>query len=445
MRITRSCSRRRFLQAGALAGLAASTWSVNPLHGAPSRRVRLGFIGCGGRARQLLPMFLSHPDVEIVAVADVIEPRLDRVLEDLEKAPRPQQPARLLDYRPMLDRPDLDAVVIATTQHWHGLPHLHACAARKHIFVEKPLSHTVVEGRRMVEAARRAGVKVLMGTQQRAGPHYQEAVELVRQGRLGKVALVECWNYHNTGARTGRRPDSDPPAGYHWDAWLGPAPKVPFNWGRLDSSWWFDYGGGMLTNWAVHHLDIILWAMREGIPQQVSCSGGKFVVDDLADTPDLIEASWHFDGWLMQYRYRGFNNFHAVPQRPHHHGIAFHGNRATLVLDRHGYTIWNDDQPAKPAGQQSAVPYFDPQNPLKSEQDGPWQRRFIDCVQEKSPVPIDLEESHQATVCCQLANIAWLVGRTLHWDGRTESIPRDSQAGNLLDRPRRPGYELPAA
>lgn len=163
-------------------------------------------------------MFVSHPDVEVVAISDVIEPRMEAAMEELAALDRPQHPERMLDYRRIMDRRDVDAVVIATTQHWHRRPHIHACQAGKPILVEKPLSHTVVEGRRMVDAARRSGVKVLMGTQQRAGPHYQRAVELIRGGRLGKVALVECWNYHNTGARTVRRQDVEPPSRTRWGA-----------------------------------------------------------------------------------------------------------------------------------------------------------------------------------------------------------------------------------
>jgi predicted dehydrogenase len=440
-------TRRVFLSrsavwAGAAVATGVATTPAWPATSSPSRRIRLGFIGCGGRARQLMPMFLSHPDVEIVAISDVIEPRMAAAMEDLAAANRPQSPAPMLDYRRMLERPDVDAVVIATTQHWHGRPHIHACQAGKHIFIEKPLSHTVVEGRTMVNAARSAGVHVLMGTQQRAGPHYQQAVELVRSGRLGKIGLVECWNYHNTGARTGRRPDSEPPAGYHWDEWLGPAPWAPFNWGRLDSSWWFDYGGGMMTNWAVHHLDIVLWAMNTPAPHTISCTGGKRVVDDLADTPDLIEASWLFDSWQLQYRYRGFNNFHTVRDRPNHHGIAFHGSEATLVLDRIGYALWMDARPGEIAEQVSAHPYFNRQQPFKSEQDGPWQRGFIDCLQDRRPLPMDLEDSHQATVWCQLANISYLTGRSQRWNAARETVVGDPDAARLLDRTRRAGYPL---
>jgi predicted dehydrogenase len=437
-------NRRTFLKmtAALTAGLGPFLRATG--QSAPSGRVRLGLIGCGGRAQQMMPMFASFPDIEVVAISDVIEPRMGRASEILGKSLFPQKPDRVVEHERILDRKDIDAVVIATTQHWHGRPYIQACQAGKHVFVEKPLAHTVVEGREMVKAARRYGTIGMMGTQQRAGPHYQKAVELIRSGRLGKVALVECWNYHNTGDRVGRHADSEPPAGYHWDRWLGSAPQVPFNPGRLNNSWWFDYAGGMMTNWAIHHIDIILWAMQAWSPKAVACSGGKFVVDDMADTPDTIEATWEFPGWLMQYHYRGFNNFHSVQSRPNHHGICFHGNKATMVLDRFGYSIWNDSDPKEPAESMKAIPYFDAKEPGKSEQDGPWQRLFVDCVKRTKQLPLDLEESHKATVCCHLANIAYLAGRKIRWDADSETIPGDEAAAQLLSRPRRKGYELPA-
>jgi predicted dehydrogenase len=437
-----SIPRRRFLKTAALAAAAAPLAGRAAL-GAASERVRLGFIGCGGRARQMMPMFLSAEGVEIAAVSDVIEPRMDQAIELLGKGATPRKPERVLDYRRILDRKDVDAVVIATTQHWHGLPHILACRAGKAVFVEKPLSHTVREGRAMVAAAAKHGVLAVMGTQQRAGPHYRKAVEIVRSGKLGKVALVECWNYSNTKGRTGKRPDSDPPPGYHWDEWLGPAPKVSFNWGRLDSSWWFDYGGGMLTNWAVHHIDIILWAMGAPPLLAAASAGGKLVVDDIADAPDTVDAVWEFPGWLLEYRYRGFSSFHPNPARPSHHGIAFHGSAGTLVIDRTGYELWEESNPKQVAEKVAATPYFDAREPMRSEQDGPWQRLFIDCVRGGKKPPVTLEESHRATVCCHLANIAYLSGRKIRWDGEAESIPGDAEAARLLERPRRAGYELP--
>jgi predicted dehydrogenase len=268
----------------------------------PSNRVRIGLIGCGGRGRELLTVFHQFADVDVPVISDVNEPRMEQAAKVLAEGDRPQKPDLVVEHERILDRKDVDAVLIATTQHWHGIPFIQAAQAGKHIYVEKPFSHTVVEGRAMVEAARRSGVTAMMGVQQRGYPHYLKASEILRSERLGKIALVECWNYERLGRRVGKPADADPPVGLHWDRWLGPAPWVPFNPARLNNSWWFDYGGGMLTNWAIHHIDIILWAMQVANPTAVSCSGGKFVVDDLADTPDTVEACWEFPGFVMQYR-----------------------------------------------------------------------------------------------------------------------------------------------
>jgi predicted dehydrogenase len=421
---------------------AAARWGVSadaiPAH----RRVRLGLIGCGGRGRELLSIMQQFPDVEIAVVSDFFEPRMDQAAKILSEGPRPQKVDREVGYERILERKDVDAVLIATTQHWHGLPFIQAVQAGKHVYVEKPLSHTVAEGRAMVEAAKRADVITMMGTQQRGYPHYQKAVQILHSGRLGKIALVECWNYHNTGRRVGRAADSDPPPGLHWDRWLGPAPYVPFNPARLNNSWWFDYAGGMMTNWAIHHIDIILWAMQVASPKTVVCPGGKLVVDDMADTPDTLEASWQFPEFVTHYCYRGFNNFHVVQSRPQHHGICFHGNRATMVLDRSGYEIWEDSNPDKSVEKEDNPRYWGDRKP-GNEVDGPWQRLFVDCVKSGTKPPLELEQSHQATVCCHLANIAYLTGRHLQWDGRSESILGDPEASRLLQRPRRKGYELP--
>lgn len=438
---SRGVSRRSFVGSLAAGAVGVPALSVSGLAPA-SDRVRLGLIGCGGRGKQLLEVFCQWPDVEVPAISDVIEPRMEDAAQFLTKELGRPTPAKYVEHERILERADIDAVVIATTQHWHGRPFIQAALAGKAIFVEKPLSHTVVEGRAMVEAARKTGVIAMLGTQQRAYPHFVKAVDIVQSGRLGKIALVECWNVHKTGGRVGRAADADPPPGYHWDRWLGPAPYVPFNPSRLNNSWWFDYAGGMLTNWAIHHIDVILWAMRVRSPKSVASQGGKFVVNDLADTPDTQDASWLFDGFLMQYTYRGFNNFQPVQSRPQGHGIIFHGTEATLVLDRGGFALYEDRDPARVVQSESNPRYWRDGKP-GNEVDGPWQRIFIDCVKSRTAPPISLEEGHLATVCCHLANISYLVKRSLRWDGDKEQILDDPEAAALLSRPRRPGYELP--
>jgi predicted dehydrogenase len=434
-------NRRQFVQSAAVAaafGAAVRTSGKTP----PSGRLRLGLIGCGGRGRELLRVMQDWPDVEIPVISDVFEPRMEETAKTLRSAARPSEPERFVEYERVLERRDIDAVLIATTQHWHGLPFIQAAQAGKAIYVEKPLSHTVAEGRAMVRAAKKHGVLAMQGTQQRGYPHFRKALAIVRSGRLGKIAMVECWNYHNTGRRVGRHADSAPPPGLHWDRWLGPAPAVPFNPGRLNNSWWFDYAGGMMTNWAIHHIDIILWAMGVDSPTAVACPGGKFVVDDMADTPDTIQASWVFPDFVMQYIYRGFNNFHSLQSRPLNHGICFHGNQATLVLDRNGYELYEDRKPDKPVEREENPRHWGDGKP-GNEVDGPWQRLFVDCIKEGTPPPLDIESSHRATVCCHLANIAYGVGRQIAWNEQTETIVGDDQAAGLLARPRRRGYELP--
>jgi predicted dehydrogenase len=426
-----SCTRRTFLSTGlGMAALAAGEQHANALAAAaavPSERVRIAFIGCGTRGQQLLKVFAAFHDVQIVALCDVNGERLGQA-----QALLGGKPDRLNDYRKVLDRKDVDAVVVASPLHWHGLHFIHACLAGKHVYVEKPLSHTIAEGRAMVRAAQKTGVVALTGTQQRGGPHYQEAIAAIQAGELGTISLVECFNDENRGIGLTKAPDELPPAGLDWDQWLGPAPMVPFNRARLQSKLWFAYNGGMMTDWGVHHFDTVRWAMKTQMPERISCLGGRYVVDDITDTPDTFTAAWEFPGFLMQYTYRCGSRFPTVYPRAAGYGIAFYGNRATLAIDRNGYDIWLDKnfkQPAKHVG--------------RTECDGPWQRLFVDCVKQNRQPPLTLEESHRSTVCSHLGNIAYLTRRTIHWDPQREQIIGDEEATRMLSRPRRQGFELP--
>jgi predicted dehydrogenase len=265
---------------------------------------------------------------------------------------------------------------------------------------------------------------------------------------------VECWNYADRLERAGKSPDSDPPPGYHWDLWLGPAPQVPFNPARLNHNWWWAYGGGVLGNWGPHHFDIVCWAMDVDAAGSATANGGKYVIDDLADTPDVFEASWQFPRFLLTFRSRSFSNFHPMQSRPRHYGIAFHGREATLVIDRFGYEVYSNTSkkpyqlyafPLEPPvetmeGVQYAAPGSEHEH---GAQDGTFQRQFLDCVKQgRKPEPY-LEHSHRVTVLGHLANIAYRTGRRVRWDAARETIPGDAEAARMLDEPRRRGYELP--
>lgn len=458
--------RREFVasaSAGAIAAITASSSCSQTK--APSDRLRLGLIGCGERGRRLIEVFARYPDVDIPVLADVIEPRMAQAAEILTTVFSRPQPDQLIDYREILDRADIDAVVIATPDHWHARPFLHACQAGKHVFVEKPLSLTVAEGRAMVNAARKSGIIALAGTQQRAGAHYRKAVEMIQAGRLGKIGLVETWNYSDRGARAGQSPDAEPPPGYHWDQWLGQAPYAPFNESRLIYKWWFDYSGGSIANWCAHHFDIVLWAIGNPSPRSVSASGGKFVVDDLADTYDTVEATLEFDTFLLSHAHRAFNPFHLVRQRPWHHGICFYGSDATLLIDRYGYELYANHSSSPhevhqfpvepPVETMEGVPYISVPAFLKRKwhdrqidpdgaQEGQYHRQFLDCVKSGRPAPVPLEDSHRVANWCHLANIAYRTKRRIHWDDSREQILGDAEAAAMLSRLQRPGYELPA-
>ena len=255
---------------------------------------------------------------------------------------------------------------------------------------------------------------------------------------MGKVALVECWNTGNNPKRVGRPADADPPPGYHWDRWLGPAPLVPFNPARLKHHWWFDYSGGMLTNWTIHHLDTVVWAMQAGWPTSVVCNGGKVVADNLADTPDLVEAAWKFPDFLLRYSYRGFNTFPPVQNRIKTHGICFYGSQATLVLDRDGYELWE-------AGDRSSL--------LKRRTT---RDRYATATRSTgrgntcSSIALRAENRRRLAsrrVTARTSPATWPTSRT----GRVEPSmerperddPGDARTSKLLSRPRRKGYELP--
>src|SRR5262245_46695548 len=272
--------RRDFIKTSIVAagGVAASSTET---FGAPATgavlgandQIRVGVIGCGGQANWDASDFSRQPNVKIVALCDVYEGSMRQTLKNEALKLDPARTSMFKDFRRVLDDKNIDAVIIATPDHWHALTTIMACQAGKDVYVEKPLSLTIEEGRRMVTAARKHNRVVQVGTQQRSARHFQQAVQLVREGKLGKITRVETWNYENQHPRgIGNPPDEAPPNDLDWDFYLGPAPKVPYNKNRhLELFRWFwDYSGGMMTDWGVHLIDIVHWAMNVDAPMAVA-------------------------------------------------------------------------------------------------------------------------------------------------------------------------------
>src|SRR3954470_6311134 len=308
---------------------------------AANDKVRIGMIGTGSRGMQVLATFLQNPEVDIVAVADVDDRHAEECASEVKKK-RGNAPTTARNYRKLLDSKDVDAVVIATPDHWHALPAIEAVLAGKDVYVEKPVAHNVAKGQAMLRACKKTGKIMAVGTQQRSAPHFQKAVEIVRSGRLGKVFWVQTWNYENISpVGIGRHPDTDAPANVDSDRCLGPAPERPFNPKRyhLLFRWFFDYAGGMMSDWGVHLNDIVLWALDARAPQSVYATGGIVTTDDNRDTPDTLQVVYEFPGCTLTYSMRKGN---GLPLNEHGYGILFCGTDGSLLLDRAGFEIIPD-------------------------------------------------------------------------------------------------------
>ena len=416
--------------------------------GAANEKIRLGLIGAGSRGGQLLDSFLPQPDVEIIAVADVDDQHAGKTAERIEEE-QGTAPHTARDYRVMLDRKDLDAVIIATPDHWHALPAIHAVLAGKDVYVEKPVAHNVAEGQAMLSAARKTNKIMAVGTQQRSSSHFQKAVEIVQSGKLGKVFWVQTWNYENISPLgMSRIPDTAAPAHVDYDRWLGPAPERPFNPARfhLLFRWYFDYAGGMMSDWGVHLNDIVIWALCSKGPKSVYTTGGIFTTDDDRDTPDTLQVVYEFPECTLTYSMRKGN---GLKLNGHDYGILFCGTDGSLLLDRNGFEVI-PDAVVMPYGLKSVLGdrtlrkiALKPETAKGVDGQDSHVRNFLDCIRSRALPTCDIEIAHRSTNTCHLGNIAYKLGRKLEWDAEAERFKNDPEADALLKREPRKGYELP--
>src|SRR5947209_13946880 len=342
-------TRRGFTTTAALAGLGTAL-GAGRVRGA-SERVRLGFLGLGNRGDQVLDAFLQHKDADIVAVCDIYQPYVDFAAKKI--GTNPQQ---FRDYRKLLDRRDLDAVVVCTPDHWHALMTVHACQASKDVYVEKPLSLCIAEGRRMVEAARSHKRIVQCGIQRRSSAWCKEAADFIRGGGIGKVTVVRCFHIQNEWPKgIGNPPDGEPPEGFDWDAWLGPAPKVRYNKNRTfyRFRWFYDYSGGQLTNFGVHYLAQIHASLGAEAPRSVVAIGGKFARYDNREVPDTLEVVWHYPGDTLVT----FSQLNATAAPAAIIGNLAHRTRALLEWDAKAERFTNSEAANKLLSYEYRAPY----------------------------------------------------------------------------------------
>jgi predicted dehydrogenase len=419
------------------AGFVAASLGANraPLFGrnlrasqsSPNEKIVLGFVGMGRMGQSNLKTFMKHPDVEVAAVCDVYSSNLDAALKITDGRAK-----ALKDFRRVLDMKEVQAVVVSSPDHWHALQTTFACEAGKDVYVEKPISVYLREGRRMVEAARRYKRVVQVGTQQRSGVHFQKAIELIHQGHICKVSFVRTWNYGNVFPEgIGNPPDSDPPKELDWDFWLGPARKVPFNPNRFgvhpdrfsSFRWFWDYAGGMMTDWGVHLLDVVHWGMKVDVPQSVSAQGGKLYLQDNRETPDTLQVTYQYPGFVCVYESRECNQ-HGLNQ--HGYGISFHGTNGTLFVDRGGFEIF-PERVEKGTNRCEALTEKNSNNHNQAH-----SRNFLDCIKSRQNPISDIGVGHRSTSAAQLGNIALRSKSVVNWDGSSEQIRGNKEASRYL-------------
>jgi predicted dehydrogenase len=442
---------RRSFGKAAVSAAVGTALSARRVLGA-NDRVRLGFIALGNRGDQVLDAFLKHTDAEVVALCDIHQPYVDFAAKKVGGAPK-----QFKDYRRLLDLEDLDAVVINTPDHWHALQTIHACDAGRDVYVEKPLSLVVAEGRAMVNAAQRNKRVVQVGLQRRSSKFIKEAADLVRGGAIGKVTVVRSFHVQNEWPKgIDNPPDEAPPADFDWEAWLGPAPKKPYNKNRTfyRFRWFRDYSGGQLTNFGVHYMDVIQWALGHDAPLAVTAMGGKFAVEDNRDVPDTLEVLWTYPGGTLvtfsQY------NASAAPAALNRAEIEFRGTKGTLYLRGNGYDVVPDDVTLNPFPARTPVDrtvergWRTGAKPLIAARSGSGAvdtadhaRNFLDCVKSRAACNCDIETGHRSTSATLLGNVAHDAKAYLEWDRVAERFTNDDRANKRLSYTYRPPYKLP--
>jgi predicted dehydrogenase len=448
-----SMTRREFLRAtmGGLTALSASR-----VLGA-NERIGIGIIGFGLVGRIHTRSFLAQADAEVVAIAETYQPRLDAGIALAGGRAKPYR-----DFRHLLEDKRVDAVVVATPDHWHALMTMLACAAGKDVYVEKPLTLFVKEGRWMLKVARRCQRVVQVGTQNRSGPQFHRARQFIRERKLGRLVSVQNNFFRNLMPGFGNPPDGPPPPGLDYDLWLGPAPARPYNPNRAlyHFRWFWDYSGGQMTNLGQHSLDLVHWFLGVNGPKAVTSAGGRFFLQDNCEVPDTQDAIIEYPGFTAVCQYRECT---AGRSGQGMGGIVFHGTCGTLSVSRGGFEVSADAKVSPnnavarvlPGGHPVGGPQPGPEpdkpeywtHGLKDESGdapGDYQRHarnFLDCIKSRQQPVSDLESGHQVATACHLANISLKTGRKIVWDADKEEIVGDPDAARLLARPYRQPWD----
>ncbi len=413
----------------AAAGTSALTIVQNPAKAAPSERTTVCVVGVRGRGMSLAQTFAKLPNAQVTHVCDVNQARFEpatKAIAEIQKS----TPKTVQDLRKVLDDPSVDAFVVATPDHWHALATIWACQAGKHVYVEKPISNNVFEGWQMIQAARKYNRVVQVGTQSRSAPHYKEAMEFLKSGKLGRVHMAKAWN-SQLRRRVPAVADSAVPEGIDWNLWQGPAPERAYNENYYTYGWrWlWDYGTGDMGNDGVHDLDIARWGLDVKYPEQIQCTGSKLeFTGDIQQTPDTQIATYTFpENKILVYEQRLWSPYF---QEGFENGVAFYGTEGYMLIGRKSWTV------------------VEKRNKIAFEHkveftEQPHVENFLAAVQKQTPLNCDIEEGYRSTLLAHLGNLSFRVGRPLRFDAATQALVGDPHANELLKRLGRKEFSIP--
>ncbi len=433
-------NRRRFLKKSAAFGALAVTgcaatdksarrpvFVTTPRRG-PNEEIRVACMGFHGQGQHHIRVHANTKHVRVVTLCDVDENQWPVGLKIVEEAKAPK-PKTEFDIGNVLDDKNVDCVSIATPNHWHALATIWACQAGKDVYVEKPSSHNIFEGRKAIEAARRYKRIVQHGTQSRSGGAVREAMKLLHQGVIGEVYMARALCYKNRDSIGFHEDEDTPPPGVHYDIWLGPAPKRKFNRNRFLYQWhWnWDYGNGDIGNQGVHQMDVARWGLNKKLPIKVSSMGGRYTYQDQGQTPNTQVTTFQYeDGTMLVFEVRGrqTNDEWGVGI-----GNLFYGSKGYLAIRGNGFETRINGEPG-PKGEGGGVDHI---------------HNFHEAVRSRQVCDLNayIEEGHYSSALCHLANISYRLGRSLEFDPESEKFKNDSPANRMLTRNYRHPFVVP--
>lgn len=434
-------NRRNFIKKSTLAVAGTSASFLFPIELLASirkrvganDRINVGLIGCKGMGFSDLTSMLKISEVSVIALCDVDKSVLEARTADLEKAGI-KKPMWYRDYRKLLENPDIDVVIIGTPDHWHCLQLTDALMAGKDVYCEKPIANSVQEADIMLNYVSASDRMVQIGQWQRSQPHFVDAISFVHSGKLGEIRLSKAWAYQGWMKPVPVLPDSVPPEGVDYKMWLGPAPERPFNPNRFHFNfrWFWDYAGGLMTDWGVHLIDYALYGMKAGTPKSVMALGGKFAYkDDASETPDTLQTVYEYDGFSILWEHAtGISGGNYGRD----HGISFIGNNGTLVVDRNGWeVIPEDDRMERVTLQKNKGSGLD----LHTV-------NFIEAVKSRDATKLNasIKVGYDAALVCHMGNVAFKTGNRIYWDAEAGEFKQTS-ANAFLKTAYHNGWKLP--